>query len=116
MVPNYAALRALLHDLGGEREARILVEGKRDIAALSGLGIPKERIVQTAQMNYSQLEKTLPKETKLIPLFDNDRTGLLRLKRFIGYFSANGFSIDYSYSARCRTAGLTCLEDIGDLL
>lgn len=116
MVPNRLALNELVSDLNVE-DACIIVEGKRDVAALASLGIPRERIVATAQKRYCDLEGCIGDgHKKLIPLFDNDRTGERRMDSFKRYFSGTGYRIDESFYKRVRDAGLVCVEDIEDVL
>ncbi len=116
MVPNKLALERIIEDLAAD-EGCIIVEGKRDASALVSLGIAKERVVTTAQTRYCDLEPKIPNGyKKLIPIFDNDRTGANRLASFLAYFYANGLPIDASYFKRVRGSGLVCLEDIDNLL
>ncbi len=116
MIPNKAALENVITDLSSD-DGCIIVEGKRDISALVALGIAKDRILQTAQIRYCDLEaKMRSGYKKLIPLFDNDRTGRNRLSSFMAYFSANGTPIDLSYSSRIKNSGLVCLEDIDNVV
>ncbi len=116
MIPNRVALESVITDLSADNGC-IIVEGKRDINALVALGVDKSRIIQTAQIRYCDLEaKIQPCYKKLIPIFDNDRTGSNRLSSFMAYFSANGVPIDLSYSNRIKNSGLICLEDIDNVL
>ena len=116
MFPNAAMLESLVNDLSKE-DAVIVVEGKRDTDALTRLGIRRDRIIQAAQRSCRDLEARIAGDyTKLIPLFDNDRSGRKRLALFSAYFSSSRMWIDYSYTRRMRSAGLYCVEDADNVL
>ena len=117
MIPNVAALEDIIKDLSRE-DAGIIVEGKRDVSALTGLGVSKKMILEAAQVTYSTLESRIRDKGyhKLVPLFDNDRTGEKRLAGFMSYFSGGSITIDGSYSRRTKRAGLACIEEIDDIL
>ncbi len=117
MIPNVAALEDIIKDLCQE-DACIIVEGKRDVSALAYLGIPKGRILEAAQITYSTLEGRIRQKEyqKLVPLFDNDRTGEDRMAGFMSYFSGGDMTIDESYSRRTKRAGLACIEELDNIL
>lgn len=108
---------SLLRIIGSLRQedAIIVVEGKRDYIALTKLGIDDRRIVQCAQRREGDVEPMLMYEhRKVIPLFDNDRTGKIRAMRFYRYFNGE-VNIDDSYSTRFNRLGLIHIEDLSSI-
>ena len=116
MIPNKAALLDIIKALSNEGNGTLLVvEGKRDVEAFTRLGLPKINIIKAAHSRYCDLEASLRTAKKIIPLFDNDRTGQKRLHDFDAYFTGVT-PIDHSYETKIRNAGICCIEDLDDLL
>lgn len=117
MIPNRKALEMVVADLLQEDDARIVVEGDRDAAALMSCGVPKHSIFKAGQKSYAHAENLITYGIrKVIPLFDNDRTGKNKFSLFMRYFSSVGPQVDQSYSIRVRKAGLVCIEDLDNVL
>lgn len=112
--PRY--LERIISDLRKE-DAILIVEGNRDTDALTKVGIKKESVIESAQKKNSNIERDIIREEKtVIPLFDNDHSGMARMKRFIEYFTGCGIRIDLSYSRKLKAAGITYIEEIDNAL
>ena len=116
MIPNKAALLDIIRELSNEEKGTLfVVEGKRDVEAFMRLGILKTNIIKAAHSRYCDLESALRAAKKIIPLFDNDKTGQKRLHGFDAYFTGVT-PIDHSYGTKIKSAGVYCIEDLDDIL
>lgn len=91
----------LLKALG---EKTLVVEGKRDAAALRGLGLAS-RVVIACGNDLRTVEKILAENTakkSVVLLFDYDAAGQEKTKRFEGLFKAQGFAGVLDRESRAR--------------
>ncbi len=87
----------IIERLKGEKNAVILVEGKRDKRALKKVGVRSE-IVRISQKNmYNITLRLIKKEKKIIILTDFDTEGTALFKKYRRELEFLGASIDTSY-------------------
>lgn len=91
----------------------ILVEGKRDREALERAGIPSYGILQVSHKTPNEIysDVMLYNRKKIIPLYDNDRTGESKLQKLGAFFSGMGMNM-LDYRTVLRKRGITYIEEI----
>ncbi len=115
--PKPQKLTRILISLAQE-DSKILVEGKRDEMALVNGGIDKSRIYRAAYRTCGYFEKLVssPKNSRIVLLFDNDRSGRERTNRFVKYFNGYDAELDTSYMESFRRSGIMYVEELNSLL
>ena len=95
----------------------ILVEGKRDEEALTKAGIPDYSIIQVSYKNNNQIynEVISYNKKRVIALYDNDRTGRMKLSNIKAFFAGLGIQF-LDYKKALERAGITYIEEIDNRL
>jgi 5S rRNA maturation endonuclease (ribonuclease M5) len=90
------ALKALLEKLGHRaREASLVVEGKKDLAALKKLGIKADFfIINKGKSLYESAEMIAKAHDKSLLCFDADKKGKELRRVFKDYLQKNGVKVD----------------------
>jgi len=98
-------------------DAVILVEGKRDKDALEKVGILPNNIIEVSYKNQNQIcnEIELCKKRKIIPLYDNDRTGNTKMYKLSAFLSGLDIKI-LDYRKKLNHKGITYIEEIDNRL
>ncbi|MGC8533792.1 MAG: toprim domain-containing protein [Candidatus Parvarchaeum sp.] len=95
----------------------ILVEGKRDKEALKKAGIPGYAILQVSYKDENTIynELILYHRDKIIPLYDNDRTGEKKLSKLKNFLCGMGLKL-VDYRSSLNENGITYIEEIDNRL
>ncbi len=98
-------------------DSAILVEGKRDEAALKSVGIPAYSIIKASYKDNNRIynELMLYHKNKIILLYDNDRTGISKFSKLKGFLAGLGVQM-LDYRKALKEAGITYIEEIDNRL
>ena len=95
----------------------ILVEGKRDKEALEKVGILPSKILAVSYRDKNSIYSIMERDGKhrIIPLYDNDRTGNSKMKMLKAFFYGLGIDL-IDYRKRLGKNGITYIEEIDNRL
>lgn len=108
-------LREFIDSLNSEKESAVIVEGKRDSAALKKLGFTKEVLEFHRFGGLTKFADSVSDHKNLIILFDSDRKGKYLTRRVIEQLERRT-RIDLSYKKKLTqiTRGkIRTIEELG---